>query len=114
MVFGYGFKGIGDLESTIDPSNFSTALIIFLGDYCDRGGLQREWRDKGGMRREGRVVQVVEVRRKGRGAGCRREKGGRGCGGLVRDINYVKKVEVEDDTSTKEVEDYVSIERVEE
>ncbi|KAM1493050.1 hypothetical protein FF1_024893 [Malus domestica] len=49
--------GIGDLESAIDPSDFSTILIIFLGDYCDRGGLQREWRDKGGRRRKGRVVQ---------------------------------------------------------
>ncbi|XP_016513910.1 tyrosine-protein phosphatase RLPH2 [Nicotiana tabacum] len=26
-----------NLESCIDPSDFSTALIIFLGDYCDRG-----------------------------------------------------------------------------
>ncbi|KAB2597976.1 glucan endo-1,3-beta-glucosidase 12-like [Pyrus ussuriensis x Pyrus communis] len=42
--------------------------------------LQRKWRDNGGMRREGRVVQVVEERREGRGAGCKRENGGRGCG----------------------------------
>jgi len=26
-----------NLESLIDPSLFQTALIIFLGDYCDRG-----------------------------------------------------------------------------
>lgn len=26
-----------NLESCIDPSDFETALIIFLGDYCDRG-----------------------------------------------------------------------------
>ncbi|XP_009757561.1 tyrosine-protein phosphatase RLPH2 [Nicotiana tabacum] len=26
-----------NLETCIDPSDFSTALIIFLGDYCDRG-----------------------------------------------------------------------------
>ncbi|CAN6719766.1 unnamed protein product [Malus baccata var. baccata] len=26
-----------NLQSAIDPSDFSTALIIFLGDYCDRG-----------------------------------------------------------------------------
>ncbi|KAA8516687.1 hypothetical protein F0562_016807 [Nyssa sinensis] len=26
-----------NLESLIDPSDFETALIIFLGDYCDRG-----------------------------------------------------------------------------
>lgn len=26
-----------NLEITIGPSDFSTALIIFLGDYCDRG-----------------------------------------------------------------------------
>jgi hypothetical protein len=26
-----------NLESSIDPSDFATALIIFLGDYCDRG-----------------------------------------------------------------------------
>ncbi|KAI3471843.1 hypothetical protein Pfo_028496 [Paulownia fortunei] len=26
-----------NLENTIGPSDFQTALIIFLGDYCDRG-----------------------------------------------------------------------------
>ncbi|VVA21892.1 PREDICTED: serine/threonine phosphatase [Prunus dulcis] len=26
-----------NLQTTIDPSDFNTALIIFLGDYCDRG-----------------------------------------------------------------------------
>ncbi|KAF3624549.1 putative uridine nucleosidase 1-like [Capsicum annuum] len=26
-----------NLESCIEPSDFETALIIFLGDYCDRG-----------------------------------------------------------------------------
>nr|GMC90437.1 protein ACI14 [Ipomoea batatas] len=26
-----------NLESLIDPSDFKSALIIFLGDYCDRG-----------------------------------------------------------------------------
>ncbi|KAK6139991.1 hypothetical protein DH2020_026265 [Rehmannia glutinosa] len=26
-----------NLETTIGPSDFQTALIIFLGDYCDRG-----------------------------------------------------------------------------
>ena len=32
------------------------------------------------MMREGRVVQVVEERREGMGAGCRRDKGRRGYG----------------------------------
>ncbi|KAL0338598.1 UNVERIFIED_CONTAM: Tyrosine-protein phosphatase RLPH2 [Sesamum angustifolium] len=26
-----------NLENTVGPSEFQTALIIFLGDYCDRG-----------------------------------------------------------------------------
>ncbi|KAG7581115.1 Calcineurin-like phosphoesterase domain ApaH type [Arabidopsis suecica] len=26
-----------NLQSAIDPSEFSSALVIFLGDYCDRG-----------------------------------------------------------------------------
>ena len=26
-----------NLETLIDPSHFNTALVIFLGDYCDRG-----------------------------------------------------------------------------
>lgn len=26
-----------NLETLIDPSDFETALVIFLGDYCDRG-----------------------------------------------------------------------------
>ncbi|KAK7345385.1 hypothetical protein VNO77_15989 [Canavalia gladiata] len=26
-----------NLENAIDPSDFSTATVIFLGDYCDRG-----------------------------------------------------------------------------
>ncbi|CAK9170252.1 unnamed protein product, partial [Ilex paraguariensis] len=26
-----------NLETLIEPSDFETALIIFLGDYCDRG-----------------------------------------------------------------------------
>ncbi|KAH7553401.1 hypothetical protein ACOSP7_029894 [Xanthoceras sorbifolium] len=26
-----------NLETLIDPSDFDTALVIFLGDYCDRG-----------------------------------------------------------------------------
>jgi hypothetical protein len=26
-----------NLQSAIDPSDFSSALVIFLGDYCDRG-----------------------------------------------------------------------------
>lgn len=31
-----------NLEILIDPSDFETALIIFLGDYCDRGPNTRE------------------------------------------------------------------------
>ncbi|KAL6988365.1 Tyrosine-protein phosphatase rlph2 [Sarracenia purpurea var. burkii] len=31
-----------NLETLIDPSDFETALIIFLGDYCDRGPNTRE------------------------------------------------------------------------
>ncbi|CAL0321458.1 unnamed protein product [Lupinus luteus] len=31
-----------NLESQIDPSQFKTATIIFLGDYCDRGPHTRE------------------------------------------------------------------------
>lgn len=31
-----------NLESSIHPSDFNSALIIFLGDYCDRGSNTRE------------------------------------------------------------------------
>lgn len=31
-----------NLENSIDPSEFKTATIIFLGDYCDRGPQTRE------------------------------------------------------------------------
>lgn len=31
-----------NLETLIDPSDFNSALIIFLGDYCDRGPNTRE------------------------------------------------------------------------
>lgn len=31
-----------NLETTIGPSDFQSALIIFLGDYCDRGPHTRE------------------------------------------------------------------------
>ncbi|KAK4481163.1 hypothetical protein RD792_012044 [Penstemon davidsonii] len=31
-----------NLENTIHPSDFNTALIIFLGDYCDRGPNTKE------------------------------------------------------------------------
>ncbi|XP_038906285.1 tyrosine-protein phosphatase RLPH2-like [Benincasa hispida] len=31
-----------NLESSIQPSDFNSALIIFLGDYCDRGSNTRE------------------------------------------------------------------------
>ncbi|CAL5389300.1 unnamed protein product [Camellia sinensis] len=31
-----------NLETRIDPSDFETALIIFLGDYCDRGPKTRD------------------------------------------------------------------------
>ncbi|KAK7278631.1 hypothetical protein RJT34_23665 [Clitoria ternatea] len=30
-----------NLESTIHPSEFETATVIFLGDYCDRGPATR-------------------------------------------------------------------------
>jgi hypothetical protein len=31
-----------NLQSQIDPQDFKTALIIFLGDYCDRGPHTRQ------------------------------------------------------------------------
>jgi hypothetical protein len=31
-----------NLQSLIDPEDFKTALIIFLGDYCDRGSGTRQ------------------------------------------------------------------------
>lgn len=31
-----------NLESSVGPDAFSTALVIFLGDYCDRGPQTRE------------------------------------------------------------------------
>jgi len=31
-----------NLQSLIDPQDFKTALIIFLGDYCDRGPHTRQ------------------------------------------------------------------------